>query len=63
MDSFTAAIIAAFILGIAICMLAGDYLGHKLGRMKLFTILGVASLAAVVIFAIIAAINALATPK
>jgi len=60
MDSFTAAIIAGGILAVAFCMLAGDYFGYKLGRMKLFSILGVASLAAVVIFAIIAAINALA---
>ena len=59
MNSFTAAVIAAGILALAICMLAGDYLGYKLGRMKLFTILGLTSLGAVVIFAIIAAINAL----
>jgi hypothetical protein len=59
MDSFTAAIIAGGILAVSFCMLAGDYLGYKAGRMKLFTYLGLISLGAVVVFAIIAAINAL----
>jgi hypothetical protein len=59
MDNRTAATIAAGILALAICMLAGDYFGYKIGRMKLFTILGVSSLAAIVIFAIIAGINSM----
>lgn len=60
-DSQMAAYIGGTILAIVICMLAGDYLGYKVGRMKLFTTLGVLSLAVVVIFAIVAAINALTT--
>jgi hypothetical protein len=61
MDSLTAAIIAGGILAVVICMLAGDYLGYKIGRMKLFTYLGLISLGSVVVFAIIAAINAFST--
>jgi hypothetical protein len=57
LDLKTAITIVEFIVGIALAMVIGDYIGHKFGRMKLatytlFTVLGV-----IVIFAVFAAIR------
>jgi hypothetical protein len=45
----------------AVLMLVGDYLGYKIGRMKLFTYCGFTVLGVVIIFAIYAIIYALST--
>ncbi|MDD4859408.1 MAG: hypothetical protein PHR56_04310 [Dehalococcoidales bacterium] len=46
-----------FIIGAVVAVAVGDYLGYKLGRMKLATILGIIALAVVVLFTIYAAIT------
>ena len=44
------------IVGIAVALLLGDYLGHKIGRWRLALIVGIAILVSIVAFAIYAAI-------
>jgi hypothetical protein len=56
MDLKTAITIVEIIVGVAVAMVLGDYIGYKFGRMKLattvlFTVIGV-----IVVFAIYAAV-------
>jgi len=43
-------------VGIAVAMLLGDYLGYKIGRWRLATIVGLIALVSIVAFAIYAAV-------
>lgn len=44
------------IVGAAVALLLGDYLGYKMGRWRLASIVGIAVLVSIVAFAIYAAI-------
>lgn len=52
----TAITVVAIIAGVVAAILLGDYLGHKIGGVRLATILGYVILAAVIIFVIYAAV-------
>lgn len=59
MDLKTAIMVVVILVGAAVVLLLGDYLGHKFGRMKLatytlFTVLGL-----IILFAIYAAVKLL----
>ncbi|MBI4295529.1 MAG: hypothetical protein HY667_00280 [Chloroflexi bacterium] len=56
-DLKTAITIVEIIVGVAAILTLGDYLGYKIGRMRLFSIVGLTSLAIIIIFAIYAAIT------
>lgn len=45
----TAINIAELVVGLVVAMALGDYLGHKIGRMRLAVILGGIAVAAIVI--------------
>ncbi|MDD5126610.1 MAG: hypothetical protein PHR43_00690 [Dehalococcoidales bacterium] len=45
-----------YIIGTVIAIALGDYLGYKIGRMRLAIILGIIALAIVVLFTIYAAV-------
>jgi len=47
--------VVEIILGIVVAMLLGDYLGYKIGRWRLASIVGIIALAAIVGFAAYAA--------
>lgn len=49
--------IVEVIIGVVVAMALGDYLGYKIGRMRLAMILGSITLAVVVLFTIYAAIT------
>lgn len=44
------------IVGVAISMMLGDYLGHKVGRWRLATIAGSVALLSIIAFAVYAAV-------
>lgn len=48
--------IVEIIVAVVVILLAGDYLGHKIGRWRLATIVGIIALISIVGFAIYAAI-------
>jgi hypothetical protein len=48
--------VVEIIVGIVLAMLLGDYLGYRIGRRRLATIVGVIALGIIVAFAIYAAI-------
>ena len=52
----TAITIVEIMIGISAALALGDYLGYKVGRKRLGTILGVIALAIVVAFTIFAAV-------
>ncbi len=56
-DLKTAITIVEIIVGIAIALVVGDYIGYKFGRMKLATYTLFSALAIIVLFAIYAAIR------
>lgn len=49
--------VVEFIIGTILAIALGDYLGYKIGRMRLAIILGIIAVAAVVIFTIYAAVT------
>jgi hypothetical protein len=53
----TAITVVEIIVGIALVMILGDYLGYKIGRMKLATYTLFTILAVIVVFAIYSAIK------
>ncbi len=55
-DLKTAISILEMIIAAALIMLAGDYLGYRITRVKLATIIGLVVLASVIIFVIYSAI-------
>ena len=55
-DLKTAITIVEIIVGVAVVMLLGDYIGYKFGRMKLFTTTMFTVLGLVVLFAIYSAV-------
>jgi hypothetical protein len=52
----SAIIIVEIIVGVAVLMILGDYLGYKVGRSLLAVIMGGIALASMVLFAIYAAV-------
>lgn len=56
MDLKTAITIIEIIVGIAFAMALGDYLGYKLGRRRLISIIIITVISCAIIFAIYAAI-------
>lgn len=48
--------VVEIIVGIVLSMLLGDYLGYRIGRRRLATIVGVIALGIIVAFAIYAAV-------
>ena len=52
----TAITVVEIIIGTVLVMLLGDYLGYKIGRRRLATIVGFIALVSIVAFAICAAI-------
>jgi len=57
MDGLELAInVVEIIVGAVVAMLLGDYLGHKIGRLRLATIVGAIALVSIVGFAVYAAI-------
>jgi hypothetical protein len=48
----TAITIVEIVAGVAAAMLLGDYLGYKIGRLRLAVIVGVIVLVALVVFAV-----------
>ena len=52
----TAITIVEVIIGILVTLALGDYLGYKVGRMRLGAIVGVIALVIVVVFTIFAAV-------
>jgi hypothetical protein len=56
-DLKTAITIVEIIVGIAIALVVGDYIGYKFGRMKLATYTLFSALGIIVLFAIYAAIR------
>ncbi len=56
-DLKTAITIVEIIVGIAVAMVLGDYIGYKFGRMKLATYTLFSALGIIVLFAIFAAIR------
>ena len=57
MDELKGAITAVeIVFALALAMLLGDYLGHRIGRRRLATIAILVALASVVVFAVYAAI-------
>jgi len=56
MDLTRAITIVEIIAALAAAMALGDYLGYKIGRWRLATILGLVTLVTIVVFAIYAAI-------
>jgi hypothetical protein len=56
-DLKTAITVVEIIVGIAIALVVGDYIGYKFGRMKLATYTLFSALAIIVLFAIYAAIR------
>ena len=55
-DLKTAITIVEIIVGVAITLVLGDYLGYKLGRMKLFTFTMFTVLGIIILFVIYSAI-------
>ena len=51
----TAITVVEIILGIVVAMVLGDYLGYKIGRWRLASIVGIIALSAIVGFAAYAA--------
>ncbi|MBI4267674.1 MAG: hypothetical protein HY662_02700 [Chloroflexi bacterium] len=58
-DLKTAITIVELIVAVAALLVMGDYLGYKAGRMRLFSVVAITSLVAVILFAIYAAITLL----
>jgi hypothetical protein len=56
-DLKTAITIVEIIVGVAIALVVGDYIGYKFGRMKLATYTLFSALGIIVLFAIYAAIR------
>ncbi len=56
MDLARAITIVEIIAALAAAMALGDYLGYKIGRWRLATIVGLATLIAIIVFAIYAAV-------
>ena len=56
MELSRAITIVEIIAALSAAMALGDYLGYKIGRWRLATVLGIVTLATIVIFAIYAAI-------
>jgi hypothetical protein len=48
--------IVEIIVALVLAMLLGDYLGHKIGRWRLATIVGLIALVSIITFAIYAAV-------
>ncbi len=58
-DLKTAITLVVLIVAVATTLSLGDYLGYKVGRTKLATIVWISALSVIVIFAIYAAISLL----
>ena len=52
-DTKTAALILEIVVGVAVAMIIGDYLGNRIGRTRLVIGLGIIILIAIIAFAVV----------
>ena len=56
-DTKTAALILEIVVGVAIAMIIGDYLGNRIGRTRLVIGLGIIIIIAIIAFAVVTIIQ------
>ena len=56
-DTKTAALILEIVVGAAIAMIIGDYLGNRIGRTRLVIGLGIIIIIAIIVFAVVTIIQ------